>query len=245
MRGAGARARTREWREPEIPPRDLQSTTRATPRIEAVAAVALGPARLETRLPRLNMRPGAARLAHPDAFDLHGAPPPSALISSPISHAITRNRRGSWRASASRRDRSRPLLYDEVSWRGPLPGRRPKKPSARKGATGAPNRSKPGSLPSRSSAARRQGFIAEFPPDWREFIGLLMSHRVRFLVVGAHALLRCLARPTTRSHGAVAGPVPRPPRAGPQQASFLAHGAATHHNVDREERVRRRAVLAG
>ncbi len=26
------------------------------------------------------------------------------------------------------------------------------------------------------------------PPDWKEFIGLLCSHRVRFLVVGAHAL---------------------------------------------------------
>jgi hypothetical protein len=26
------------------------------------------------------------------------------------------------------------------------------------------------------------------PPDWRDFIGLLCLHRVRFLVVGAHAL---------------------------------------------------------
>jgi hypothetical protein len=26
------------------------------------------------------------------------------------------------------------------------------------------------------------------PPDWNELIGLLCSHRVRFLVVGAHAL---------------------------------------------------------
>lgn len=26
------------------------------------------------------------------------------------------------------------------------------------------------------------------PPDWSEFIGLLCSHRVRFLIVGAHAL---------------------------------------------------------
>jgi hypothetical protein len=28
----------------------------------------------------------------------------------------------------------------------------------------------------------------KLPPEWREFIGLLCSHRARFLVVGAHAL---------------------------------------------------------
>lgn len=28
----------------------------------------------------------------------------------------------------------------------------------------------------------------ELPPDWNEFIGLLISHRVRYLVVGAHAM---------------------------------------------------------
>ena len=28
----------------------------------------------------------------------------------------------------------------------------------------------------------------KLPPDWNEFIGLLSSHRVRFLVIGAHAL---------------------------------------------------------
>jgi hypothetical protein len=28
----------------------------------------------------------------------------------------------------------------------------------------------------------------QLPPEWNEFIGLLCSHRVRFLVVGAHAL---------------------------------------------------------
>lgn len=28
----------------------------------------------------------------------------------------------------------------------------------------------------------------KLPPDWNEFIGLLNSHRVRFLIVGAHAL---------------------------------------------------------
>jgi hypothetical protein len=30
--------------------------------------------------------------------------------------------------------------------------------------------------------------MVSFPPDWNEFIGLLNAHRVRFLVVGAHAL---------------------------------------------------------
>jgi hypothetical protein len=28
----------------------------------------------------------------------------------------------------------------------------------------------------------------QIPPDWSEFISLLLSHRVRFLIVGAHAL---------------------------------------------------------
>jgi hypothetical protein len=28
----------------------------------------------------------------------------------------------------------------------------------------------------------------KLPPDWSEFIGLLFAHRVRFLIVGAHAL---------------------------------------------------------
>jgi hypothetical protein len=28
----------------------------------------------------------------------------------------------------------------------------------------------------------------KLPPDWNEFISLLSSHRVRFLIVGAHAL---------------------------------------------------------
>jgi hypothetical protein len=30
--------------------------------------------------------------------------------------------------------------------------------------------------------------MATFPQDWNEFIGLLNAHRVRFLIVGAHAL---------------------------------------------------------
>ncbi len=28
----------------------------------------------------------------------------------------------------------------------------------------------------------------KIPPDWSEFINLLLSHDVRFLIVGAHAL---------------------------------------------------------
>jgi hypothetical protein len=30
--------------------------------------------------------------------------------------------------------------------------------------------------------------MESLPPDWSEFIGLLKKHRVRFLIVGAHAL---------------------------------------------------------
>jgi hypothetical protein len=30
--------------------------------------------------------------------------------------------------------------------------------------------------------------MATLPPDWNEFIGLLNAHRVRYLIVGAHAL---------------------------------------------------------
>jgi hypothetical protein len=44
------------------------------------------------------------------------------------------------------------------------------------------------SPPSRQSGARRPESIGAFPPDWHEFIGLLSSNRVRFVVVGAHAL---------------------------------------------------------
>src|SRR5262249_5033900 len=31
-------------------------------------------------------------------------------------------------------------------------------------------------------------YAAELPGEWREFLSLLSSHRVRFLIVGAHAL---------------------------------------------------------
>jgi hypothetical protein len=30
--------------------------------------------------------------------------------------------------------------------------------------------------------------MATLPADWNEFIGLLNAHRVRYLIVGAHAL---------------------------------------------------------
>jgi hypothetical protein len=30
--------------------------------------------------------------------------------------------------------------------------------------------------------------MATLPPDWNEFIGLLNANRVRYLIVGAHAL---------------------------------------------------------
>lgn len=35
---------------------------------------------------------------------------------------------------------------------------------------------------------RRTGRMMSLHKDWRAFIGLLISHRVRFLIVGAHAL---------------------------------------------------------
>ena len=63
-----------------------------------------------------------------------------------------------------------------------------KKPRAKKGATGARSRSKNGSQRSSSFVRSPQASTARFPPDWSEFINCLSSHRVRFLVVGAHAL---------------------------------------------------------
>ncbi|HEX7479189.1 MAG TPA: hypothetical protein VF331_15395 [Polyangiales bacterium] len=63
-----------------------------------------------------------------------------------------------------------------------------KKPRAKKGATGGQSRSKSASPRSSSSAKSRPAFTVKLPPDWSEFIGCLSSHRVRFLIVGAHAL---------------------------------------------------------
>lgn len=53
--------------------------------------------------------------------------------------------------------------------------------------TSAPPRSKSVSSTSRSSGARTVSTTA-FHSDWSEFIGLLLHHRVRFLVVGGHAV---------------------------------------------------------
>lgn len=64
-----------------------------------------------------------------------------------------------------------------------------KKRSAKNDAAGKSSRSKSVSPRSRSSAkpsSRSKG--APFPNEWSEFIGLLCAHRVRFLIVGAHAL---------------------------------------------------------
>jgi hypothetical protein len=42
--------------------------------------------------------------------------------------------------------------------------------------------------PLRICVAPPGGFTVTFPPDWKELIDLLSSNRVRFLIVGAHAL---------------------------------------------------------
>lgn len=91
-----------------------------------------------------------------------------------------------------------------------------KKPRAKKGAIGARSRSKNESQRSSFSVRSRQAFTVKFPPDWSEFISCLCSHRVRFLVVGAHALAangRPRARPMSRQSaiksGADHGPAPR------------------------------------
>lgn len=57
-----------------------------------------------------------------------------------------------------------------------------------KRATGSRGPSKSGSKPSRRSGARASASTAKLPPDWREFCASLISRRVRFLIVGAHAL---------------------------------------------------------
>lgn len=47
---------------------------------------------------------------------------------------------------------------------------------------------KKSSARSKRSAGRTLNFIRnEFPADWREFLSLLISHRVKFVVVGGHA----------------------------------------------------------
>ncbi|MBK8173025.1 MAG: hypothetical protein IPK60_22195 [Sandaracinaceae bacterium] len=39
-----------------------------------------------------------------------------------------------------------------------------------------------------SSAAQRRKLPSALPDDWSEFLSLLIKHRVRFIIVGAHAL---------------------------------------------------------
>ncbi len=63
-----------------------------------------------------------------------------------------------------------------------------RKQRSRKVGTGGGSRPKSASPRSRSSAGRRRASAIAFPPEWSEFIDLLCSKRVRFLVVGAHAL---------------------------------------------------------
>ncbi len=70
-----------------------------------------------------------------------------------------------------------------------------KKPRAKKAESGGGSRSAPASPWSKRSAAPRpESTPPALPPEWHEFLSLLSSHRVRFLVVGAHALA-ALGRP--------------------------------------------------
>ena len=54
--------------------------------------------------------------------------------------------------------------------------------------TGAGAALKNGSRPSKPFARPPSVSTMKLPPDWSEFIGLLAAHRVRYLIVGAHAL---------------------------------------------------------
>ena len=60
--------------------------------------------------------------------------------------------------------------------------------SATPRVTGRAVRFATGLPPSRPPASSRLESIVELPPDWSEFISLLLRHRVRFLLIGAHAL---------------------------------------------------------
>jgi hypothetical protein len=54
--------------------------------------------------------------------------------------------------------------------------------------TGASRASKNACRQSSFCAKERRESTVKLPPDWSEFISLLFAHRVRFLIVGAHAL---------------------------------------------------------
>jgi hypothetical protein len=43
-------------------------------------------------------------------------------------------------------------------------------------------------LRSKRRVGSLQEFMVDVPPDWSEFISLLLRHRVKFLLIGAHAL---------------------------------------------------------
>ncbi len=59
--------------------------------------------------------------------------------------------------------------------------RKPSKPRVSK-------RPKSASLPSKPSVARRKASTELFPSEWSEFLALLLRHRVKFLLVGGHAV---------------------------------------------------------
>ena len=63
-----------------------------------------------------------------------------------------------------------------------------KKPRPKTGPTGKAAGSRSASLPSNSSVARPRKPPPALPSEWHEFLSLLIAHRVRFVVVGAHAL---------------------------------------------------------
>ncbi len=61
-------------------------------------------------------------------------------------------------------------------------------PSGPKAATGEIEPSRSESRLSKQSGALPSASTLILPRDWSEFIGLLSSHRVRYLIVGAHAV---------------------------------------------------------
>lgn len=61
--------------------------------------------------------------------------------------------------------------------------------SVKNAGAGKSSRSKNASRKSKSSVRpSSRSTVRAFPNEWSEFIGLLCSHRVRFVIVGAHAL---------------------------------------------------------
>lgn len=79
-------------------------------------------------------------------------------------------------------------MLGSMGWKRSTGGRRPQRQPDSKASIGASAASKSVLPPSSSSAAQPQESTVQFPPDWNEFIELLSSNRVRYLIVGAHAL---------------------------------------------------------